>query len=79
MRSHAERGEQVEKKFEEMSKADLYFVYKPKGIRREVNWVSTGKPLFSEATSSSTDFSDESASSIITVNEKAARSGSNAL
>jgi hypothetical protein len=78
VRSHAER-EQVEKKFEQRSKKDWYFVYKPKGIRRETNWVSACKPLFSEATSCSTDVSDVSASSITRVDEKAARCGGNAL
>jgi len=79
VRSHAERGEQVEKKFEQRSKTDWYFVYKPKGMRQDVNWVIAGKLLFSEATSRSTDVSDESASSITRVDEKVARSGGNAL
>jgi hypothetical protein len=51
VRSHAERGEQAEKKYEQRSKTDLYFVQKSKGIRREVNWVSNGRSLFREATS----------------------------
>jgi len=44
-------------------------------MRREANWVSDGKPLFSEATWCSTYVSDKSASSIKTVDEQAARSG----
>jgi hypothetical protein len=78
VRSHAER-EQVETKIEQRSKTDRHFVCKPKGIRRETNWVSACKPLFSEATSCSTDVSDVSASYITRVDEKAARSGGNAL
>jgi hypothetical protein len=68
------RDEQEERKIERMFKMkDLYFVCTPKGKRMQANWVSAVKRLLGEAPSCSTDVSEESASSIIRVDEQAAR------